>query len=67
MGCPLKFFKGQVPDTEPILAENKEKLYDMKPPDPLKGNLLGRAMEFFEYMHDRCNEIDFEGKPVIPR
>ncbi|HOL66375.1 MAG TPA: uroporphyrinogen decarboxylase family protein [bacterium] len=66
MGCPLRFFGNQVPDTEPILSENKEKLYDLEPPDPLKGNLLGRAMEFFEYMQERCPKMEFEGRPVLP-
>jgi len=66
MGCPLRFFGEQVPDTEPILAEKKEKLYQLQVPDPLTGNLLGRAMEFFDYMHHHCPGMEFEGKPVIP-
>ncbi len=66
MGCPLRFFGEQVPDTEPILAEKKERLYQLQPPDPLTGNLLGRAMEFFDYMHHHCPGMEFEGKPVIP-
>ncbi|MCM8769520.1 MAG: hypothetical protein NC911_07635, partial [Candidatus Omnitrophica bacterium] len=66
MGCPLRFWGDQVPDTEPILAEKKEKLYELTAPDPLRGNLLGQAMEFFEYMHHRCAGIEFEGKPVLP-
>jgi len=66
-GCPLKYFNGNhVPDTVEILKEDKYKLYEMDPPHPLKGNLLGRAMEFFEYMQDRCPKIEFEGLPVNP-
>jgi len=66
MGCPLRYFGGGVPDTEPILRERKERLYELEPPDPLRGNLLGRAMEFFEYMHDRCPQMEFEGLSVLP-
>lgn len=66
MGCPLRYFTNGVPDTVEILKENKYKLYDLEPPHPLKGNLLGRAMEFFEYMQDKCPQMEFEGLPVHP-
>jgi uroporphyrinogen-III decarboxylase len=49
-----------------ILKEDKQKLYSMECPDPLHGGLLGRAMEFFEYMHDRCRSLEFQGLPVHP-
>ena len=49
-GCPLKYSGNDVPDVEPILKEN----------------LLGRAKKFFEYMQDRCSEMEFEGFPVKP-
>lgn len=63
-GCPLVYSGNGVPDTKPILQENKGKLYDMEQPDPLRGNLLGRAMEFFEYMRNKCPKMEFEGLPV---
>jgi len=65
-GCPLKYCEGVVPDTEPILRERKEKLYDLEPPDPLRGGLLGRAMELFERMHELCPRMEFQGLPVLP-
>jgi len=34
--------------------------------DPLRGGLLGRAMEFHEYMQHRCRNLEFEGLPVRP-
>ena len=65
-GCPLTY-DGPVPDTLEILAgDNKMKLYELEPPDPVRGNLLGRAVEFLEYMHDNCKSLEFEGKPVHP-
>ncbi|MBT4815336.1 MAG: hypothetical protein HN742_17610 [Lentisphaerae bacterium] len=65
-GCPLHVDGNAVPDTVEILKEDKHRLYEMSCPDPLRGNLLGRAMEFFEYMHDRCPHVEFEGLPVFP-
>lgn len=65
-GCPVKYYGNGVPDTVPILKANKDKLYEMEPPDPLRGNLLSRAMEFFEYMQDACPRMEFEGLPVSP-
>jgi hypothetical protein len=66
MGCPLQYLAGSLPDTVPVLKERKEGLYDLEPPDPLRGNLLGRAMEFFEYMQEHCAGMEFEGLPVLP-
>jgi uroporphyrinogen-III decarboxylase len=38
----------------------------MECPDPLHGGLMGRAMGFYETMHDRCRNLEFEGLPVFP-
>jgi len=66
-GCPLKYNGDYVPDTIPILKENKYKLYELEPPDSLRGhNLFSRIMEFFEYMQEKCPNIEFEGLPVKP-
>jgi hypothetical protein len=65
-GCPLHYDGNAVPDTIEILKENKHRLYDMECPDPLHGGLMGRAVEFFEYMHERCRHLEFQGLPVNP-
>ena len=65
-GCPLHLDGNVVPDTIEILKDEKGKLYDLSCPDPLHGGLLGRAMEFFDYMHERTASIEFEGLPVHP-
>lgn len=65
-GCPLHYDGNAVPDTIEILKQDKYKLYDMECPDPLYGGLIGRAMEFFEYMHERCRNLEFLGLPVNP-
>jgi hypothetical protein len=65
-GCPLHYDGNAVPDTYEILKEDKYKLYEMECPDPLHGGLIGRALEFYEYMHERCRNLEFEGLPVHP-
>ena len=65
-GCPLYYDGNAVPDTIEILKEDKHKLYDMECPDPLHGGLMNRAVAFYEYMHERCANLEFEGLPVHP-
>jgi len=65
-GCPLVFRDDAVPDTEEILKEDKGRLFDLSCPDPLRDGLMGRAVEFYEYMHDRCRDLEFDGLPVLP-
>ncbi|PIU93228.1 MAG: hypothetical protein COZ06_12085 [Armatimonadetes bacterium CG_4_10_14_3_um_filter_66_18] len=65
-GCPLHLEGNAVPDTVEILKQDKGKLYSLSCPDPLRGGLLGRAMEFFDYMHERTPAMEFDGLPVLP-
>jgi hypothetical protein len=65
-GCILVYPDGAVPDALPMLQERKERLYELEPPDPLRGNLYARVMDFFEFMQDRCPSMEFDGRPVIP-
>ena len=65
-GCPIMYFGNDVPATEPILSKNKHDLYQLAEPDPLHGGIAGRAMEFFEYMQEKCPKMEFEGLPVKP-
>lgn len=65
-GCPLHYDGNAVPDTVEILKHDKQKLYEMECPDPLHGGLIGRGLEFFEYMQERCRSLQFQGLPVIP-
>lgn len=64
-GCPVHYFSGQLPDTEPILAENKMALYDMPDELPHDNGIMARGIEFRERMHEMCPSLEFEGKPVI--
>jgi len=65
-GCPLHYDGNAVPDTIEILKEEKHKLYEMQCPDPLTGGLMGRCMQFYDYMHERCHALEFDGAPVLP-
>ncbi len=65
-GCPMHYDGNAVPDTIEILKEDKQHLYGMDCPDPLRGGLLGKAVEFYEYMHERCRNLEYEGLPVNP-
>ena len=64
-GCPIKYIPGQVPDTEDILKTDKMRLYDMPECIDYDNGLIGRAIEFFDYMHDQAKDMEFEGRAVI--
>lgn len=55
-----------IPITRAVPSVCRCRLYDMECPDPLRGGLMGRAVEFYEYMHERCRNLEFEGLPVRP-
>jgi uroporphyrinogen-III decarboxylase len=65
LGCPVNYGdEGSVPDTQPILAEHKEKLYEMAIPDPLRGGIMNRVYEHYGYLCDKLRDFEFEGSPV---
>lgn len=63
-GCPFYFPQGDMPFIEPILKDNKAGLYDMAPPDPLKGGVMSLAMEHYQYLEEKRKKDDFDGRPV---
>jgi len=65
-GCPFYFPANDMPFIEPILKleGDKHKLYNMAIPDPLRGGIMQRAMEHYEYLDDKRKREDFEGIPV---
>jgi len=66
IGCPLKYFEGVVPDTIAILKDRKERLYDLPEWLSPTSGLMGRALEFFEYMHEVCKRREYENRPILP-
>jgi uroporphyrinogen-III decarboxylase len=65
-GCPVFYQGNHVPDTREILKNEPLRLYDLDCPDPLRSGLMGRAVEFYDYMQQRCPQLEFEGLPVLP-
>lgn len=65
-GCPIVYKDGYVPDTIPILQDNKELLYELPETLDVDNGLAIRAIEFFEYMLDFCKNAEYEKRPVIP-
>jgi len=49
-GCELFYPPNDIPDTIPMFQNKKELLYESVLPDPLRGNIMGRALELAEYM-----------------
>ncbi len=65
-GCSIKYIEGDVPDTIPMLQEDKNRLYELELPDPIYGNLMGRAYELYEQMSKIAYNMEYEGLPVGP-
>lgn len=65
-GCPLQYMDRQLPDTLPILAQDKNRLDDFPDLLPVDGGLIGRGIEFYEYMVDYCKTHEFHGRPILP-
>jgi len=64
LGCEIAFCEDDVFWTKPILAQDKSALSRCRIPDPLTGNLMGRAMQYYELFRDRAASARFEGRPI---
>ena len=62
IGCPFIYWDGFIPDTEPILREHKEKLYELPGELDPTNALMGRAIEFYEYMLEASKTREHEGQ-----
>ncbi len=65
-GCAVRFFDGEVPDTEPLLDDRQKRLpFNRGIPDPFSGGLMRRNWEFYDYFRRRQEEgFTWEGKPI---
>lgn len=63
-GCPMHYPIGDMPFVDPILKDEKDKLYDLAPPDPLSGGIMAQAMEHYQVLEEKRKTVDFEGIPV---
>lgn len=64
LGCEIRYCETEVPDTVPLLVKEKGRLYDMSIPDPLHENLMGWALEYYQYFEEKRKGFEFRGKPV---
>jgi len=62
-GCKLFYPPGDIPDTIPMFDKRKELLYETPLPDPLRGNIMGHALELAEFM-ERKRQGGFMDRPV---
>ena len=66
-GCPVRFFDGEVPDTEPQPTgeADKRNLIERGLPDPFEGGLMERNWAFYEHFLRRREEgFEYEGLPL---
>lgn len=57
LGCELKYYSDQVPDTFPMLNDTKKRLlFDKGAPDPFTGGLMQRNWQFYEYFKRKQEE-----------
>ena len=64
-GCPVVFRENQVPDTEPILADdNKRMLFDRGIPDPFTDGSMAKNLEYYERMLKKIKGYTFMQLPV---
>jgi len=66
LGCRLEYRDGEVPDTWPVLKERKGDLAKLAIPDPIRGGLMGRALEYHQYFEERRKREEFCGRPIGP-
>jgi len=64
LGCPIEYFADQVPDTVPVLTDDKKNmLFDRGLPDPFSG-LMEKNLVYYEYFKKKAKDFTFYGKPV---
>jgi len=63
-GCPIRWLPGPLEKTRPMPLIQEKDRFHWDVPDPLKGNLMGRAYEFRKVMIDRARNMTFEGKKI---
>lgn len=64
-GCPVRYYDGQVPDTEPILSDDRKNLlFDKGIPDPFESGIMEKKLRYYEYMSERIRDFTFMGLPV---
>jgi len=65
-GAPVEYRDGQVPDTSPILSDDKKRmLFDHGVPDPFSGGAMARGWRLYEQMKANMEKYSHAGLPVV--
>lgn len=67
LGCEIRYFDGQVPDSHPVLKddEQKWKIFDSDVPDPFTGGFMRQNWTFYAYFMKKQKEgFTWEGRPI---
>jgi len=67
-GCEVRYFDGEVPDTVPLLQDDRRKgaLFDRGLPDPFSGGRMRKNWEFYDFFRQRQAEgFTWEGRPIL--
>jgi uroporphyrinogen-III decarboxylase len=65
-GAPVEYRDGQVPDTTPILTDDKKRmLFDRGVPDALTGGVMAHAYRLYEQMKANMSSYSHGGLPVL--
>jgi len=66
LGCEVVYYDDQVPDTRPLLTDDRKNLlFDRGIPDPF-GGWMAKNREYYEYFKSKVEEgYEYKGRPVI--
>lgn len=65
-GAPVEYRDGQVPDTSPILSDDRKRmLFDQGFPDAFTGGVMSRAWGLYEQMKAKMHSYSHSGLPVL--
>ena len=65
-GAPVEYRDGQVPDTSPILFDDRKRLlFDRGIPDPFTSGVMARAWRLYEQMMENMSSCSLGGLPVL--
>ena len=67
-GCEVRYFDGEVPDTVPLLQDNRNRrmLFHRGIPDPFAGGRMQKNWEFYDYFKRMQAEgYTWEEKPIL--
>jgi uroporphyrinogen-III decarboxylase len=62
-GCPLAYYDGEVPDTQPVFADCPERVMERGLPDPF-GGLMAKGLDYYAHFLERAGRETFLDRPI---